>query len=84
MKQATTDGLKRASKETLYFFLIPFIACFAIGKAVFVYLMWAHGIESVQGIESVYAIALVMSPLALIVSIITTGLFYWLNKADKK
>lgn len=79
MKQETVDGLKRAALETVYFFLLPFIACFVIGKSVFMYLMWTRGLTSAQGVENLYAIALAMAPFVVIVSIITTALFYWLN-----
>lgn len=73
------DGLKRAIKEAVYFFLLPLIASLAIGKGIAEYMMWAHDTTKANGISGMYALLLAMSPFVVIAFVGAVGLFYWLN-----
>lgn len=84
MKQTTINGLKRAAKEAVYFFLLPLIASCAIGKGIFEYMMWVHEATKASGWSGMQALAVFMSPFIVGIFIFAVGMFYWLNNRINK
>lgn len=73
------DGLKRATKEAVYFFLIPLIAAISIGKGIFEYMVWSLEVSKASGLSSMYVVLLAMAPFIVAIFIASIAMFYWLN-----
>lgn len=82
MKISTINNLKRAFKETTLYFLVPLLVFMALGKGLAEYAMWTHEVSKASGWSGMQTIALYLAPIAFVITIAATGIFYWINTKD--